>query len=284
MRAKASACGAGTVVNAISTWRGSAFAVDIRTEAEVELREGGGVEGEVLDRPMEPDLIEVTVEKVLERFAPDTGAHVATRSEIPAGSGMKSSSAAANAAALATLAALGVGDLDPLDVVRIGVDAARECGVTITGAFDDGSASFLGGLVFTDNRELELLERRTMEAEVLFYVPEEEAPSSEASVERAKLFSDLVDDAFRIGRGGEVDKALTLNGLIHCVALGFDPEPVILAMEGGAKASGLSGTGPSFTAVPGGGGDAVADAWSHLPGEVVRTSTDNEGARVEPIG
>ncbi|MBS1263498.1 MAG: Shikimate kinase [Methanonatronarchaeales archaeon] len=283
MRGRASACGASTVVNAISTWKGSAFAVDLRTEAEVALDDSGEVRGEVVDQPAGPDLIETAVGAVLEEFAPGRGAKVSTRSRVPPRSGMKSSSAAANAAVLATLSALGRTEVEPLTAVRIGVEAAVKCGVTVTGAFDDAAASFLGGLVFTDNDARSLLERREFGGEVLFYVPGDEAPSAVADVDRATLLSGLVEEAFAIARRGEISKALTLNGVLHCASLGFDPGPALLALEAGADAAGLSGTGPSFTALPGDRADGVLEAWSHLPGRVVETRADGEGARVEEV-
>lgn len=281
MRGRASACAAGTVINAISTWSGSAFAVDLRTSAHVELDDTGEVRGRVLDQPVGPGLVERTVEKVLSNFGSEAGATVETTSEVPPRSGMKSSSAAANAAALAALDALGE-EMDPLDTVRLGVEAAVECGVTVTGAFDDAAASFLGGLVFTDNEERELLERREMAGDALFYVPGE-ASTADADVDRAELLSGLVEEAFRMARSGDVEEALTLNGVLHCTSLGFDPEPAMLALEAGADAAGLSGTGPSFAALPGDSSDEVLDAWSHLPGEVIETRIDGEGARREEV-
>ena len=85
-------------------------------------------------------LIEYCISLTLQRFGCDCGANVATKSEIPIASGLKSSSAAANAAVLATLDALGE-KLDVLEAVKIGVQAALEAKVTITGAFDDACAS-----------------------------------------------------------------------------------------------------------------------------------------------
>ncbi len=59
--------------------------------------------------------------------------------------GLKSSSAAANAIALATTAAL-ERSLDDVTVVKLGVDGALDAKVTITGAFDDACASYFGGI------------------------------------------------------------------------------------------------------------------------------------------
>ena len=51
---------------------------------------------------------------------------------------------------LATIAALGK-TLDDLELVKLGVDAAFDAKVTVTGAFDDACASYFGGAVITDN-------------------------------------------------------------------------------------------------------------------------------------
>jgi len=283
VKATASACAAGTVINAISTWKGSAFAVDLRTHAEVYIDDTGDVRGEVTDRDLGPELIERTAERVLNRFATDKGATVKTRSDVPPKSGMKSSSAAANATTLATVAALGRREeVDDLETIRIGVRAAIDAGVTITGAFDDAAASYLGGLVFTDNEENELIECREMEGTALFYVPGE-ASTTDADVDRAKLLSPLVQDAFDTALRGEVKKALILNGILHCASLGYDPEPAIAALEAGAEAAGLSGTGPTFTALPGPNPGPVEEAWRDLPGKVLKAPIDPEGARVEEV-
>ncbi len=129
-RGTATALGAATVLNAVANWKGSAFGVDLKTSAEVVLDESPAVKGDVPG--IDDRLIVRSVERVLERFGVVAGGVVRTWSDIPLARGLKSSSAAANAAVLATLDALGE-DLDPLEATRIGVAAARDAGVTITG-------------------------------------------------------------------------------------------------------------------------------------------------------
>ena len=72
--------------------------------------------------------------------------------------GLKSSSAAANAVALASTAALGK-HLDDLELVKLGVDAAFDAKVTVTGAFDDACASYFGGIVVTDNLNRKIIKQ-----------------------------------------------------------------------------------------------------------------------------
>ncbi|MDD2665362.1 MAG: shikimate kinase [Methanocellales archaeon] len=281
-KGRASACGAGTIINAIATWNGSAFAIDLRTTAEVELSEGANsIRGEILGGDVDTTLIERCVKLVLDRFDYDGGARVRTSSEIPIARGLKSSSAAANATVLATLDALGE-KMEPLETIRLGVQAAFDAGVTITGAFDDAAASYLGGIVATDNREQLLVKRVERESEVLVFVPESQAFTAETNVVRSRLIGPWVDIAYDLALGEEFEKAMTLNGFLYCSALGFDPEPMLCALEAGATGVSLSGTGPAFTAIVCiDDVDDVIKAWKRLKGKTIRTEIDNTGARVE---
>jgi shikimate kinase len=279
----ASALGAGTVINAIATLKGSAFAINLKTCAEVEIV-NSGVECEIADDPTaDTSLIAECARLVVERFAPNVGVHVTTKSEIPIASGLKSSSAAANATVLGLVEALGI-EIAPLEIVKLGVLAARRAGVTITGAFDDACASFFGGLVLTDNEHDVLLKRVELNADVLVHVPREKAYSSKANVARAKLLAPWVDMAYQLASEGAYEKAMILNGLLYCSAFGFSPEPVISALAAGARAATLSGTGPAYIAlVDRSSSPAVKKEWERFEGLIIETKTSNKGARVEPL-
>ncbi|XGI82932.1 shikimate kinase [Halorutilales archaeon Cl-col2-1] len=281
-RGEAEAPGAATVINAIATLKGSAFAVDLYTSAEVVVGGDGGVTGEIEDKPdADTSLIERCAELVLERFDVDDGAHVTTSSDVPMASGLKSSSAAANATVLATLDAIGESEgFDRREATRIGVEAARDAGVTITGAIDDAAASMLGGVVLTDNSEDEIIRREEANWDVAVYVPDETAKSADTDVERSRLVGSVVDRAFEVARDGEYADAMTINGLAYSAALGFDPSVAVDALEH-VDGAGLSGTGPSYAAI----GDRqdikeVVKEWEKHPGTVLEVETDNDGARV----
>ena len=250
------ATGAGTIINAIATYKGSAFGIDLWTSAEVELGEDfRDIKGEIeLEGEEQADtrLIERSVELVLRKFDMPLRAHVKTRSEIPLGSGLKSSSAAANAAVVATLDAIGDevrGNIGVLEAIRIGVDAALDVGVSITGAFDDACASLLGGIVLTDNRTRELIKRVERDSHVLIFVPREKALTAHTDVKRSRLIAPCVNIAYNLALEGRFEEAMTLNGFLYCAALKFDPEPMARALECGVKGVSLSGTGPSFVAM-----------------------------------
>jgi len=279
---RAYSLGAGTVINAIATWKGAAFGIDLKTFAHVELDYsektvrgyiGGMPEGDT-------SLIENCVRYVLDHFGLEFGGTVTTSSEVPLARGLKSSSAAANAAVLATLDAIGE-EMDPLEAVRLGVRAAKDAGVTITGAFDDACASFLGGFVVTDNRETELVRREERNADVLIFAPDRKAFSSGTNVERSRLIAPWVDIAYGLTLAGEYERAMTLNGFLYCSALGFDTEFLMRALEAGVKGVTLSGTGPSYVAlVDESSSHILRGAWEEcgISGTMISTRINNSGA------
>ena len=275
----ATALGAGTIINAIATWKGSAFGIDLQTSAEVQLNSSDRIKGTIKGGG-NPKLIERCVQLVFEKFDYQDGATVKTKSEVPIASGLKSSSAAANASVLAALDAIGE-KMEPLDAALLGVQAAKDARVTITGAFDDAAASMLGGVVVTDNRELSLISRDVMESEVIIYAPMEKAYSSKTDVKRSRIVAPWVDMAYELCIEGNYEKAMTLNGFLYCSALGFDTGPMLMALEAGVEGTSLSGTGPAYTALAHGEtANRVADAWSVLDGRIIRTKVNNNGAQI----
>jgi shikimate kinase len=279
MQGQASAPAAGTVLNALATGTGSAFAIDEHTTATVDLDESDDVEGTIAEAPDgDASLIERCVALVTAEHGDGQGGTVHTESEIPMASGLKSSSAAANATVVATLDALDAYD----DVAReaaaqIGVQAARDAGVTVTGAFDDASASMLGGVTVTDNATDELRHRDKLDWDVLVWSPPERSYSADADVDRCRNIAPMAELVADLALDERYAEAMTVNGLAFCAALGFSSDPMIEAMPFSAGVS-LSGTGPSFTAV----GErqsleSLADVWETREGTVTLTTTDAEG-------
>ena len=289
MRGVASACGSATVVNAIASSRGAAFAVDLRVRAEVELtKKSRKIIGRIADDQKESTkLIETCVKKVLKHLKLDKvyGAKVTTRSHVPIAVGLSSSSAAANATVLATFAAVGKKP-SATTALNLSVDAAFEAGVTITGAFDDASASFLGGGVVTDNSKRKILRRFEVDPKlrVLIHVPPKKLYTSKIDAKKIKKLANFVNVAHKLALSGDVLSALTMNGLIYSRALGHDPTVTIEALNAGAVAAGLTGKGPAVVAIvePKNLID-VKKVWSRKVGKVIITKPSKVGAKVEAM-
>ena len=288
MEGRARAPAAGTVLNALATGRGSAFAIDEYTTATVELStETEEIAGEVANAPdADTSLIERCVEYVVDAHGDVvgmpgvSGGTVRTESEVPMASVLKSSSAAANATVMATLDALDVtGRMTREDMARLGVMAARDVGVTITGAFDDASASMLGGVTVTDNDTDDVLARDEVDWDVLVWTPPEQSFSADADVDRCRQIAPMANLVEALALDGDYQRAMSVNGLAFCAALDFDTEPLVEALSQVEGVS-LSGTGPSFTAV----GDRqaleqVREYWDERPGRTMLTTTQTEGTQ-----
>jgi shikimate kinase len=278
--------GAATIVNAIALGKGAAFGVDLSTKAEVTLTDDPAViKGEITSDPAESTaLIEKTVARVFQHFKVEKrfGAKVRTWSNIPIARGLKSSSAAANAVALATVAALGE-TLDDLAIVKLGVEAAFDARVTVTGAFDDACASYFGGAVVTDNLKRKLVKRFALPEglTVLFHVPCRKAYTGDADVDRLRLVKPLVKIAYKEALKENLWAALSLNGVVYSAALGYDASVALDALAAGALAAGLCGKGPAVTAVATDEKiDAVKAALQGYEGEVLQARLNHEKAKV----
>ena len=278
--------GAATIVNAIALGKGAALGVDLWTKAEVRLTEEPLIiQGEIESDPSESILlIQKTVTRVFRYFGVDDhfGAKVRTTSNIPIARGLKSSSAASNAVALATVAALKK-ELDDLAVVNLGVDAAFDAKVTVTGAFDDACASYFGGVAVTDNEERKLLQRFPLPEglRVLFHVPSEKAYTAATDVARLSMIKPFVQSAFEEAEKGNFWMALTTNGAVYSTALGYDNSVATDALRAGAVAAGLCGKGPAVTAVVEDERvDEVKAALQRHEGEVIEAHFNSEKARI----
>ncbi len=280
---------AGTVLNALATGVGSAFAIDLETTATVTLTEDGTVRGTVEGEPnADTALIERCVELVIDEYATEVGydletlgARVETESEVPMASGLKSSSAAANATVLATLAALDRRDVvDRTEACLLGVQAARDVGVTVTGAFDDASASMLGGVTVTDNTNDDLLARDEVDWYALVYTPPTQSFSADADVEACRRIAPMARLVEELALAGRYGEAMTVNGFSFTGALGYSTDPLLEALPDVAGVS-LSGTGPSYVAV----GkreqlEAIEETWATRDGTTRLLGTRTDGTRV----
>jgi shikimate kinase len=288
MIGKAVAHGAVTIVNAIACGLGAALGVKLWTKAKVELTDKPGeIKGKILSDSREnPGLMIETVKRVLSYFGLENkyGAYVETESNIPIARGLKSSSVAANAVALAATAALNK-KVDDLTVVKLGVDAAIKAKVTITGAFDDACASYFGNIAITDNKAMKIMRsfevNEKEEYKVLIYVPSEKRYTTSLNVEKVKAVAKEVEAVHKMALSGNYWTAMTINGFVYSAVLEYNPQIALEALMNGAIAAGLSGTGPAVAAiVPIKNIDRIIEAWQKYEGEIIQTEINSEKAHV----
>lgn len=305
MKGSALCHGAATIITGFATGNGAAYGIGLENKTEVELTGSGELVSLVNGKPEGSKLAEAAVKRTLEIFDMSfDGAKVSTETNIPMAAGLKSSSVAANAIVLSTLGAItrergeirseklakGLrnqrifvdGDeVSEIDLINIGIDAAFDAKVTATGALDDASASFFGGYTVTRNLDREIVKRGGMEdLSVVIYLPEGKSFSGDISPDSVKAFRKEVGLLWDQARAGRVYDCITLNGMIHSVAFGYGMAPTLLALEAGAIACGLSGTGPAVVALARDGAEAVVESWDSLEGKVIQTRTNNTKAQV----
>lgn len=276
--------GSATIINAIATGNGSAFGIGLDIECEVKT-----IANSIKcsnDVGADTTLMDLCVKKVFNHYdisEDDFGVRLKTKSKLPMASGLSSSSASSNAVVKVVSEIVskefGLEPLDDLEVVNMAIDASLEAGVTITGSFDDATASYFGGVVVTDNKNRKFVIREKMdEYPILIYMPNFHSKSGDSDANRMRLLAPLVETAYEFAVNKEYFKALNLNGLIYSATLGFDSTIAIDALQAGAIASGLSGTGSAFTAVVSEESiDEVKQSWMKYEGQVFETRVDNDG-------
>lgn len=248
--------------------------IDLRLEAEAEaIPKPGVVEASVLDGSCEDDrLLRASARKALERakLSDTYGVRVAVRSEIPVARGLKSSSAASNAVVSAVAEALGL-KLSAMEILNLAVDSSLEAGVTVTGAFDDASASLLGGLAVTDNAKRLILKRYGVPdyLKVVLLIPPHRRFTSPEDASNLKTYSSLLELAWHQAAEGRWSEAMNLNGLAVAASLGYQADHLARALRNGALAASPSGKGPTLAAVVAEDKvDGVLSAWANLEGEL----------------
>lgn len=230
--------GAFSVINAALCGIGVAVGVELHTDAVFE-RSGSAISG------VERRIAEVCVNTIFDHIgiAAD-GWSLNVSSNIPIGQGMKSSSSLCNAIVLAVIDEFAIG-MDDIDIVRLGVECARNAGITVTGAFDDACACHFGGFVMTDNRIDKMIMKHDIDdCDVVFCIPSGERRPFDPSDADKDMATVNVDTAMT-----DPFRAMTVNGGIMADATGTSNTIADNMLEHGALAAGMSGFGPAVTGV-----------------------------------
>ena len=280
MIGKAGCRGAATIVNAIATGKGAAFGITLETDAIVRIEAGEG-DVKLLDSSEGADLVPRCVKALAARAgrAGVTG-EVSVRSEIPISRGLKSSSAVSNAVVLATARALEA-NLSDFELILTGIEESIKAGVTITGAFDDASACFMGGVVATDNKTFTLMHRGVIDPDlvVLLHVPNRKiTKASVKNLDFSKIKNE-VEKAFNLALRGEYLKAMEVNSRAYSKVLDVSEDIADLARRKGALAAGISGTGPATTVICERGEDSqIERALQNEEGSILRAHVNDTPA------
>ena len=264
-----------TVINAMPCGIGATIGVDLNTTATFEETDGRRSVTIVNDASEDKNMACICVSRAYEYANMDEsdGWNLVTDSEIPVSRGLKSSSCACNAILRAVFSTIGV-EIDPVDLIRLGVECAREAKVTVTGSFDDACGCGLGGLVMTDNRRDEILARSDIgDYDVVIHVPRFKIRKTGLPLDRLQAVAPRIQEAIDIAME-EPFKAMTMNGRIISEASDVDNSLAEKAIDMGALGAGMSGSGPAVAIVVAkGDGKRFATDMGMDPEETILTRT-----------
>ena len=264
-----------TVINAMPCGIGATIGVGLETTAR--FSETGSERTVTINNDVSEDTLmaRICVGKAYETagIPEPTGWKLETDSQIPVSRGLKSSSCACNAILRAVTSHLGT-EMDPVELIRLGVNCAREAKVTVTGSFDDACGCGLGGLVMTDNRKDEIIADSDIDdMDVIIHVPTFKIRKTGLPLDRLHEVAPLIQDAINIAMDDPF-RAMTMNGRIISEASGVDNGIAERAMKLGALGAGMSGSGPAVAiVVPKGDGKGFAKDIGLRPEETILTET-----------
>jgi shikimate kinase len=242
--------GAITVINAMACGIGCTIGTELSTES-LFCPEGETKVVDIVPDPSEDQtMAKLCVKKTYERFGitEPEGWVLTVDSDIPISRGLKSSSSACNAIICSVLDSLKK-EMDAVDMIKMGVECAKEAHVTVTGSFDDACGCHLGGIVMTDNSKNRILFNDDIEdMDVVIYIPETKIRKTALPVDKMRARADLMEKITELAKTNPLE-ALTENGRFYSKIIGVDNSFAERALEHGALAAGMTGAGPAVVAL-----------------------------------
>lgn len=243
--ASATVFGAISIVNAISTGKGCTLGISLKVKAKVSLEPGHkGISKNFANDKLTNKIVKSILPfKILN----NNFVSINLTSEIPAGWGLKSSSAVSNAISLACFKLIGDKIYDKA-VINTAVASSLWAKVSITGAFDDACACYFGGIVVTDNHYKKLIKREVINEDLfaIIYLPN---GVTRGDPYKLRLHKELFNHAFKLALRGDYWKAMNLNGLLTNSILYNNYLPLLSALENNCLGVSYSGNGPAIAAI-----------------------------------
>ncbi len=248
MRVQATVHGAVSLVNAIATGKGATLGIDLKVCVTAEVEHGRGIILESKYKNVSSRLVEGTVRKMVsKKNLQKSRILLSVDTEIPAGYGLKSSSAISSAVAMACAKIFKPHATDR-QILAAGIDASIETGVSITGAFDDACSCYYGGFNVTDNlrRRRVRSEKGPTDLSAIIFVPKNR---KRGNIKNLRTMSAVFEKAWKLALKARYWDAMVVNGLATSVTLNSDPTTITDLMEKGAYGASVSGNGPAIAAI-----------------------------------
>lgn len=237
--------GAISIINAIATGKGSTLGISLKVTAKITLEPGfTGISKSFAN----DKLINKIIRSILpSRILNNNHVSISLTSDIPAGWGLKSSSAVSNAVSLACYKLINEEIYDRA-VLNTAVNASLFTKVSITGAFDDACACYFGGIILSDNHYKKIIKREPINKDlwVVIFLPH---GVSRGNIMKLKLHKEMFNHAFKLALKGDYWKAMNLNGLLINSTLYNNYDPLLCALENNCLGVSYSGNGPAIASI-----------------------------------
>ena len=293
MKGKGTTFGAVSILNGIASGKGVTASVRLGTESTAELEKApGGWRIFINEKEVQSTLAVETIRLALKTAGKEPGEYsgtIRTTTDIPSSVGLKTSSSASSAIALAVFAALGQKAFDPQKIMMCSIEVSLASGASVTGAMDDAASCLLGGINIADNLGRKMVKSKLFDKtlKVLIRVPKVTSRRASVDVVYMRKFGKVADVLYGMCMEGDYWRAMTLNGTLYSAILGYDPTAALLAVEHDALGASLSGTGPATAAIF----DPkmkeeikkLTAAWSSDGSRVIETETNNEHGRIQSL-
>ncbi|MDQ3971660.1 MAG: shikimate kinase, partial [Thermoproteota archaeon] len=234
--------GAVSIINAIATGKGSTLGISLKVKAKITLEPGftGISKNFANDNLVNRIIRSIIPSKVIN----NNFISINLTSDIPAGWGLKSSSAVSNAISLACYKLIKEEIYDRA-VLNTAVSSSLWAKVSVTGAFDDACACYFGGIILSDNHYKKLIKREPINNDlwVIIFLPN---GIYRGDIMKLKLHKELFNHAFKLAMKGDYWKAMNLNGILINSLLYNNYDPLLCAIENNCLAVSYSGNGPAI--------------------------------------
>lgn len=272
-RARIRCNGGLSVLSAFANGKGAAISLDLPMEILMEKDERG--------RTRNLSTIDLTFSYMNSVFKCGTNYRVKIRSSIPPSNGLKSSSALTLSLVRGYLW-LNQIELDPDTIIAHAARASIKNKTSVTGGYDDLSASYYGGLCITDNTSMRIIERRTVATlPVLIVADRARRRSGSIDLSIFRKLSKLSDSILRMILNGYLYESMILNGYACGAITGISSDIISDMYTLGAIYAGQSGKGPAVFGIFNRLDDARSAAERiQAPGKTVRVTAFTNGGMV----
>ena len=278
--------GAVSLVNAIATQKGATVGIDLKAEATIHVESGqsNNNDNDKIDihskNPTSSRLILETISKVIpKKIINENKITVDIDSNIPAGYGLKSSSAVSSAVALAC-ARIFKPNLTDRQILLAGVNASIDTKVSITGAYDDACSCYYGGFNITNNAKRMRVRFANAPTDMIaiIHIPKNR---KRGNIKNLKILSSIFECAWNMAKNEQYWDAMTVNGLAVSEILGYNSGIIAELVQNGAIGASMSGNGPAIAAVAQKNNESdIKNVFAEIDGTTITSKISNTKAHV----